>query len=309
MLCSGMIQSRQIEAFRAVMMTGAMTAAAQVIHVTQPAVSRLIRDLEAELGFALFDRRGNLVEPTVRARALLEEVERSFVGLQRIRDYADDLREGRGVSLRIGGLPAMATFLPRFVARFARDRPNLRVYLDSLHSGGVREQVSSGQLDIGITAAPFKTPGLTMALLEDKAVVAIPSGHSLAAKARIGVSDLEGEDLVLLSKFSENTRHPVELALQAIRRGRVMDTPLSITACALASEGAGIAIVDPFGASDFVGRGLVLRPFEPATAVGVAVIHSSERALSAIAHEFRAAFLAHAQEFLSRADYLGFCSA
>jgi DNA-binding transcriptional LysR family regulator len=85
-----------------------MTAAAEAIHVTQPAVSRLIRDLEQELGLALFHRRGNALIPTTEANALLTEVERSFIGMAQIRAFADDLRSGRHASLRIGVLPAMA---------------------------------------------------------------------------------------------------------------------------------------------------------------------------------------------------------
>ena len=299
-----MIQSRQIEAFRAVMLTGAMTAAAEMIHITQPAVSRLIRDLEAELGFPLFHRRGNLVQPTGRARALLEEVERSFVGLQRIKDFADDLRVRGGMSLKVGALPAMAGFLPRFVAQFGRERPHLHILVDSLPSNVVREQVAIGQLDVGVTLAPFRTPGLTLTPLEDTIVIAIPRSHRLAEKTWVEAKDLNGEDLILLAKFSHDTRHPIALGLQSIRPGRITETSLSTVACVLVSEGMGVAIVDPFGASEFAGKGLVLRPFKPSAAVGVAVVHSSERELSPVAREFHAAFIAHAQEFLRRADYL-----
>ncbi len=76
------------------MLAGTMTAAAEAIRISQPAVSRLIRDLELELGLALFNRRGNLIELTEQARALLSQVERSFVGLEQIRAFAVGLREG-----------------------------------------------------------------------------------------------------------------------------------------------------------------------------------------------------------------------
>jgi len=155
MLCLAMIQSRQIEAFRAVMLTGAMTAAAETIHVTQPAVSRLIRDLEAELGLALFQRRGNRVVPTAEAHALLVEVERSFVGLGQIRAFAGDIRSGRGGTLRIAVLPAMAAgFAPRFIADFCRGRPNLKVSIYGLPSATIRDRVTTGELDLGISGFP-----------------------------------------------------------------------------------------------------------------------------------------------------------
>ena len=131
-LYSRMIQNRQIEAFRAVMLTGAMTTAAEMIQVSQPAVSRLVRDLEHELGLTLFRRRGNLVVPTPEATALMTEVERSFVGLAQISAFADDLRRGRTGSLRVAALPTMAAgFAPRFIAEFCR---NLQAKVTSLRA-------------------------------------------------------------------------------------------------------------------------------------------------------------------------------
>ena len=180
-LCSAMIQSRQIEAFRAVMLTGAMTTAAETIHVTQPAVSRLVRDLESETGLLLFQRRGNLVVPTTEAHALLAEVERSFIGLGQIRAFADDLRTGRGGSLRLAVLPAMATgFIPRLIADFCRSRPNLKVTVHSPPSSVIRDGVGAGQFDIGVADLRFRRTSLMVTPLDDNAVVAMPAGHRLA---------------------------------------------------------------------------------------------------------------------------------
>src|ERR1700738_3691425 len=77
------INSRQVEAFRAMMLTGSVTEAAKLMAVTQPAVSRLLRDFQALLKMELFERRGRGLVPTASATALYMEVERSFVGLER----------------------------------------------------------------------------------------------------------------------------------------------------------------------------------------------------------------------------------
>jgi DNA-binding transcriptional LysR family regulator len=84
----------------------------------------------------------------------------------------------------------------------------------------------------------------------------------------------------------------------------MIETSLSSIACVLVSEGMGIAIVDPFSVSEFVGRGVVARPLEPSFNIGTALVHSNERPLSMIAQEFRAAFLDHIHRFLQNADYL-----
>ena len=109
-----MLNPRQIEAFRTVIVTGGITAAAQALNVTQPAVTRLIQDLQYALGLPLFVKRGARLVPTNEALSLYREVERQFVGLERIENAARNLREGRAGSLRVAALPAFNVgFLPQ----------------------------------------------------------------------------------------------------------------------------------------------------------------------------------------------------
>ena len=286
------------------MLTGAMTSAAEAIHVTQPAVSRLVRDLEQQLGLVLFHRRGNAVVPTADAHALLAEVERSFVGLARIREFAEQVRTGRGGSLRIAAMPAMAAgFVPRFVAQFCRNRPAVRVAVEGLPSTAIRDCVTAGQYDLGISGLRFRRDAFKIHPLDDYAVVAMPVGHRLAKLDEVKADDLQDEDVILLTKFI-NSHHPIEVALQAVRFKPVAETALSTIACSLVSEGMGVAVVDPFSASEFVGRNVVLRPFVPRLNIGTAIIHSIERPLSSIAQEFLSAFLARTRQFITQASYI-----
>ena len=94
---------RQVEAFRAVMLTGQMTTAAELMSVTQPAVSRLIRDFEHATRLRLFVRRGNQITPTQEAVTLWKEVDRAFIGLSRIATVADEIaRQAAGARRRLG---------------------------------------------------------------------------------------------------------------------------------------------------------------------------------------------------------------
>ncbi len=289
------------------MLTGTMTAAAQMISITQPAVSRLIVDLEAKIGFALFDRRGKQVEPTSQARALLVEVERAFVGLRHIQAFAEDLRKGQVGSLRIAALPAVAAgFLPRFVAHYSRTRPNLTIALEGLSSNEIRDGLAAGRFDVGITAYhvgltafPHQRSSLTITPLGDGAVVLMPADHRLAARPVLRAEDLRDEQMILYSRFALGP-HPVEIALGRYATRASIVTALTTIACVLVSEGAGIAIVDRFSAGEFNGRGLVTRPFYPASVIATALVHSNERALSPVAQEFHAAFLDHARRYLEQ---------
>src|SRR6202035_828438 len=122
------INSRQVEAFRAMMLTGSVTEAARLMAVTQPAASRLLRDFQSLLKMELFERRGTGLVPTAAATALYMEVERSFVGLERIAAAAEEIRSRRTGTLRIAALPALSHgYLPPLAGGFLKERPHLNL--------------------------------------------------------------------------------------------------------------------------------------------------------------------------------------
>ncbi len=280
------LQARQIEAFRAVMLTGGMTAAAETLYVTQPAISRLIMDLETTLNLKLFHRRGNQITPTAEAVDLFAEVERSYLGLEFIEKHAGDLRDMRRGSLRIAAHPAMALgFLPNYVASFVTSHPDLAIVLDGIPSHLVLERVAGGQFDIGFAASPAERPSLKLTPIPAAAVVVLREDHRLAAQSRISAGDLAGEKIILLGRGSY-FRHTVEVALGPNASNQKIETPLSGIACAFVSEGLGVTIIDPFSAVNFVGRGVVARRFVPTIDVGAVLVMASNREVSRVAMKF-----------------------
>jgi DNA-binding transcriptional LysR family regulator len=280
------INPRQVEAFRLVMLRGSVTIAAKELQISQPAVSRLLRDFEYRVGIPLFDRRGNQLVPTPEATLLHAEVERSFTGLRDIARYAQEIKKHRVGSLRVAALPAMAMgFIPHLVGKFIRDRELRNVYVHGMPSNLVLEAVASGQTEVGFAAAPYGRPGLKTEPLRARAVAVLPQGHRLAAKKVIGPHDIAGERVIELddgSIFGTQTK----AALAGVPRQVVVSTPLAGIACSLVISGAGLAIVDPFSANDFEERGIVVRPFRPAIDTRIMTITSSLAKLSQIAEEF-----------------------
>lgn len=280
------ILHRQIEAFRAVMLTGGMTAAAAVMHVTQPAVSRLIRDLELDLKLELFRRRGNQIVPTPEAASLFDEVQRQFFALEQLRDFAAELSGSRSGSLRIAALPAMAMgFLPQCIAAFSKGRPKLAILLDGMPSHMVLERVAGGQFDLGFAAVPAARPSLRVQPVEANAVVVLPAGHLLCEKERIEAKDLTNERMIMLGRGTY-LRHNIEKALGGFNAAWTIETPLSAIACAMVREGLGLTIVDPFSAASFDGMGVTVRPFAPPLDVGFALVTPLNRPLPKLAREF-----------------------
>jgi len=257
--------------------------------VTQPAVSRLIKDFEHAIGLQLFERRGNHIIPTQEAKTLWKEVDRAFVGLHHIGNLAADIGRQAAGTLRIAAMPALANgLLPRFLAQFLRDKPNLQASLTGLPSTLVMESVASGRADIGYADGPSDRPGFFLQTRSRAAVVAIPRGHRLAGLERVSPQDLVGERIIRQETGTLFAMR-VEVAIGGIPRRPSLEVNLSHTALSLVREGAGIAIIDPAAAFEFK-HSIVLRPFSIFIDAGFLEVRSANDAPSAIVDRFATEF-------------------
>ncbi|MCK8782267.1 LysR substrate-binding domain-containing protein [Rhizobium sp. NTR19] len=257
---------RQIEAFRAVIISGTASRAAELMGVTQPAVSRLISELEAVVGFPLFDRiKGRLV-PTPEADIFYRDVETSFRGLDRLRSSAARIRDFGSGHIRVASLAAAgSTIVPRAVRRFRESYSSAIVTLSIMSSASVRNHVVDGEFDLGLAADEVDLSGVEHQVFGSfPALCAIPPGHRLAEKKVICPSDFDGVDYVALSPEDRARLQFDKLCDEAgAKPNLVIETPFAITACALALERVGVGIVNPLAVDGFAERGLILRPFEP----------------------------------------------
>jgi DNA-binding transcriptional LysR family regulator len=280
------INSRQVEAFRAMMLTGSVTDAAKLMTVTQPAVSRMLRDFQALLKMDLFERRGSGLVPTASATALYMEVERSFVGLERITTAAEEIRGRRTGTLRIAALPALSNgYLPRLAGNFLKQRPNLNLSFFGVISPMVIDWVLNNQCDIGFAEVPIAHSGLPCVQLPALPRVAIlPAGHRLTAKPTLEPRDFEGETFVSLSAGS-GSRHLIDQIFnrEDVHRVLRVETSLSEIMCGMVSSSLGVAICDPFTAREFEGRNIIVRPFVPRIDFEFAAVFPPQRSPSPVA--------------------------
>jgi DNA-binding transcriptional LysR family regulator len=254
------------EAFRVTMQTGTISAAAKTLGRSQPAVSRMLDRLEAELGVKLFDRRKGRVVPTHQAHVLVDEIERAFVSLSSLSDFARRLREGEDAELSIATLPALGIdFMPEVITRFRVLRPNARVILNVRMSVSVEAWVATQQVDLGFAETPFKRSGFETRIFSDSHyVAAIPAEHSLAEREVVHPADLCDETLISWTSFV-SARRMLDDILQGAGvavRARYEST-MSASMCSMVRRGLGIALVDPFTAWAQRDQSLVYRPFRP----------------------------------------------
>ncbi len=258
---------RQIEAFRAVIDTGKITAAAGVLGTTQPSISKLIADLEYAAGFDLFERRGRQVVPTPEALALYEEVERSFVGMAEISRVIKDIRDFRKGSLMIAGMPALALkFLPDVMAEFIAAEPGITVSLRARSSPAVLRHLSSQQFDLGFAALDTDHPAvLRRPIFTAPMLAVLPPGHPLEQRDVLEPADFDGAPFIALGA-EIGTRSETDLFLSAggTRPRIVAEAQLSASICELVAAGAGLSIIEPVTALHFAAAGRVtVRPLSP----------------------------------------------
>jgi len=280
---------RQLEAFRAVMLTGGMTPAGKLLFISQPAVTRLIRDLEADLGLALFVRRHTQLIATEGAHRLYREVERYFSGGDRIREVARTLRETRDGQLHIGAMPNLvATCLPGVVSRFLLDYPNVVVSIHSDSSTNLMAMLLHGQLDLALAIPPDTLPDLEHDVFAPmEAVCIIPPAHALAQHRVINVADLHQQDFVSLGVHSTLRMRLNALMHELNVQPRVrLETAHSSTVAAYVREGVGVAVVDSFAAMGPGSEGLVVRPLKPDIAVRFCALYRHSKQALPMARAF-----------------------
>jgi DNA-binding transcriptional LysR family regulator len=283
------LNPRQLEAFRVVMIGGSMTIAAELLGISQPAVSRLIKDLETALGLRLFRREGNRLIAGQEAHRLFAEVDRFHVGMERMVRVARNLRTARAGSLRIASMSALAlSFMTEGLKRFCADRPELEVSLESLNSRSVLQATAAHQVDVGFMQIAGDYPGIEVIPVPNLAAACmVPARHPLAAKKTVRLRDLEGQALISLGRNSPlRTRVDLALATAKVTCKRPIETSLGISACALAAGGLGIAIVDPFTAAHARDAGLVRRKLVPAIPFEFAIVLPAHQPRPTVVGEF-----------------------
>ena len=199
------LSHRHIEVFRAVMQAGQVTRAAEALRSSQPTVSRELARLEHILGYALFDRIQGRLRPTVRARALYDEVERAWQGLARVQASARELRQFATGRLHLACLPALAhALVPPALRRFAVRHPQASVTVVPMESPALEAALSEQQADLGLTEARSAPVGCELhPLLEADEVVVLPAAHPLAAREVLALADFAGQPFINLALADE----------------------------------------------------------------------------------------------------------
>jgi DNA-binding transcriptional LysR family regulator len=193
-LAFGIMRLRHIEACHAVFRTGAISRAAKLLGVSQPAASKLIKHAEQQLGFRLFERiRGRLV-PTREAELLAPEVEKVFRQLEQLRRLGQNLVPSPQGRLRIGTIPSLGlSMLPRAIARFQQLHPAMRYEVRVQHTAELIESLMAQDLDPGFTFNAEPHVGIGLENLGSAELVYVRRGGD---KAEIQLAEIDPQTTI-----------------------------------------------------------------------------------------------------------------
>ncbi|ASC67234.1 LysR family transcriptional regulator [Achromobacter denitrificans] len=258
------MELRQLEAFAAVMSTGSVTAAGRLLGRSQPAISRLLQELEAEIGYPLFARSGPRVTPTEQGFLLYDDVERALTSLQQIRGRAEEIARGQAQPLLMAATSALAAGLvPDALKRIETRIGAARVQLRSASPEQVVHAVLSGAAQLGATSLPLEHRGLTVHWIgQAPCVAALPEDDPVAQQAVVPVSALAGRRLITMANpFRLRRRLDAALAPNGQMPG-TLETNSSVNALAAVRAGLGVSVLEPITAYGAPMAGVAIRPID-----------------------------------------------
>ncbi|WPZ37186.1 LysR substrate-binding domain-containing protein (plasmid) [Thalassobaculum sp. OXR-137] len=268
------MNARQLEVFRAVMQTGSVTAAAKLLNVTQPTLSKILRHAESQYRLTLFETvRGRLV-PTPEAEKLYPHADRVFRDLASLRRLVGQIRDGEGGMARLAvSASVAATIGAEAVAKFHARRPDAHLAFHALPALEVAEKLRSREADLGLTLSPVMAASLETEILGYVEMAALlPDGDPLAQLAEVGPQDIVDRPLISFGSDSHfGQLQDAAFAEKGLERRVAIEIHTGASAPALVGAGAGVAIIDRLLA-ETAGRGTVWRPFRPRVEVPLTLV-------------------------------------
>jgi DNA-binding transcriptional LysR family regulator len=280
---------RHIEVFHAVYTCGSITAAAKMLNVSQPSVSKVLAHAEQQLGFALFDRLKGKLIPTQEAEKLITHVTDVYDNINELRRISENLRASDTGLIRIAMAPAFGIDLvPGAIASYLDQHPETSFEIETLHQHQVARALKQSRVDIGIVFDPPSIPGITVDhLASAECVVLAHKSMGFGIKRRLTLEDLDGLPFINL-----DTRSPLgalvasRMETSNIQFQNVAQVETYQMAKALVAHGAGVSIIDEVTANSTGHKDVIAWKLQPPLHFNIALLHLDNEPLSIVAQRF-----------------------
>jgi DNA-binding transcriptional LysR family regulator len=295
---------RHIEVFHAIMQVGTISGAAQVLHISQPAVTKVLQHAELQLGMPLFERVRGKLYPKPEAHRLFAETEKLNRDLQGIRRLAASLKNRTGETVRLVSTPTIAvSVLPAALTVWRRDFVQTRCELATFHTSEIVNALRLGEADLALSLHDPRHPGIEAEPIAQGTLTVLAPAGTWTEQAcaqpitpaglsgeLIGLSDRDPLGEMVLAACEAHGVHPVfHTVVQTYQIAR-----------SLVEAGAGMAILDPFTAASAAPGKVQCRPWAPAIPVQLYLLTASHAPLSHGARALAMCIGATARELLEK---------
>ncbi|ADU72895.1 LysR family transcriptional regulator [Pantoea sp. At-9b] len=298
-----LLNLRQIEVFRAVMITGSINGAAQLLYVSQPAVSRMLSHTEARIGFKLFERVKGRLYPSPEARSLFNDVESVYRDIQRVNTTLHNLVQQRQGVLRIASSPSLGhQLVPDAIGAFRQCNEHIQVSLECLRHLLLRDRLLDQHADLGISLFPIDHPNiLAVPLSYIRVMVVCPLDHpvtqlpakelpqALAEMPFIGYSADTPFHSFMMKAF-ERVGLPYRPSID-------VDSPHH--ACALVKNGSGFSVVDEISFRASGSERMAVLPILGEERLTISLVHLRHEPLA----QFAQVFVEHLRRVLDASGF------
>ena len=250
-----------LRVFTRVAEEGGFTRAARSLRLSQPAVSKAVRELERQTGVPLLERAGRVTTLTAAGEALFARARELFAVEQSAEEELRALRGLNGGVLRVGASTTVATYLLfPYLARFRAANPRVELRVSSANTRAIARALLERRLDIALVEGPVHHPQIDVVpWRDDELVVIAPPVHRFASKRSIQLRELTGEPLIVREPGS-GTRKVAERALSA--HGVTPQVTLQLGSTEAIKQavaaGLGVAFVSRFAVEDQVTLGRIV---------------------------------------------------
>ena len=293
---------RQIEVFRAVMLTGTVSEAARLLHVSQPVVTRVLQHAEASLGFRLFERVRGRLQATPEANALYGDVERLYGEVERVRRVSESLRHRGAGRLRVAATPSLANpLLVPAVRRFCARHPDTQVQVLTHHTDEIVDALLANQIDLGFAFSPPRHEAISSEpVAGGRMLLAVPRTQPLPAGGRRNVVPMHRLMERPFIGYDDNSSLGLlvrqTLARHALEPHSTLEVQTYSLALALVDAGLGMTLLDQYTALSANPERVSLHEVVPALPFEIQLLRASHRAASSLVDDMRTQFAEAAQE-------------
>ena len=288
----------QLTVFREVMLAGSVSQAARNLGRTQPAISSTIAQLETELGFCLFERKGKRLSPVPEAHYLLAEATEILDRMTSAQRNMQNLRNLESGSLRIVAMPGPSVFLlPRMISRITEVHEGIKVTVLTRSSPQVHQLMSTQSYDFGIADLGVEF-GMNTQLVSSEpfasdCICALPAGDPLAQETALTPADLDGRPLAALHADHQSHKELHKaFSVAGCHLDVRFETQYYLPLLTFVEDGLACAIIDTLSAESYLHyRGadqdrVVFRPFRPGITLAFATLTPAHRPPSKLAESF-----------------------